>query len=632
MTAPALSRTPRWVWLLAAALAATQPLLIYWLIYFPPAGTTSSGLTIPDSAIFIQAMDLFAQDYASPYALHTPGGASHALALYPMPYLWVYGMLGAAARALGLSHLVAYGWANGFAAFAYLCAAYFFLREAAPRVAARAFLLFALSGGPGGLLYVFTGLMGWHGAPGFDEQFFRYALYELVEGAHLLPMTYFPRLYYTSSLALCFSAMALLLRHRRVPSRHGLPLAALCLASGAFINPRFGVFTAAILALYAWRQPAVWKGVALTACAGLLGWATAWRMMQASPVVIQNHVDTGDMAMWLSPFISAALLHLFLFPQEIRRAIPRLSPLERIAACLAICYVMAFTAFFVLHQAYYGNLQIARDGSLAARVSDPALALGIALALAWLWWRRLQPAAHPGQAHDEAPGWIVLWLLAFLAMALSGFGHGWFLRFGPQRLMVFLWLPLCILSAYALERMQAQHPQNARRYMLALLGCGALSILAGFCCFQGPLGRVEAKGPYPQYHAEIITQSDARVIGQIGEGRVLAPALASDAVVRLHGNPVFFGIGSFNLADEPYVFLRDRTAWFFSPEPSMEERRQFILEWGIRYVFYPETEPIDGAVLAQLRQIPWLLPSAQEGNSVLFEVGEGLIILDNWNQ
>ena len=38
-----------------------------------------------------------------------------------------------------------------------------------------------------------------------------------------------------------------------------------------------------------------------------------------------------------------------------------------------------------------------------------------------------------------------------MALAVSGFGQGWYMRFTPQRLMIFLGVPLSILAAQALD-------------------------------------------------------------------------------------------------------------------------------------------------------------------------------------
>ena len=45
-------------------------------------------------------------------------------------------------------------------------------------------------------------------------------------------------------------------------------------------------------------------------------------------------------------------------------------------------------------------------------------------------WRAKPTADSDG---DPAVPWLLLWLVGGTALALTGFGQGWFLRFGPQR-------------------------------------------------------------------------------------------------------------------------------------------------------------------------------------------------------
>ena len=606
-------------------LGSIQPVLHLWIAFAPPEGTVPTGLHIPDSAIFIQSMDIFESGCYSPYATAKSEHGARYVGHYPMPYLWGYGLLGVVASTLGLDGFLVYGFANGIGVACFLLVVYRFLRTIVPRIADRAFLLFALSGGPGGLLFLASALTGLTSAPQFDEYFFRFALYELIEGAHLLPVTYFPRLYYVVSMALCLGGFTAFLSARKTGSVRQIVSAGSLLMAGAFVNGRFGVFTLAIAFLYLSqrREPLRerFRGVPVFGGLGIAGWACGWKLMQTSPVVIQNHVEVGNMAMWLSPFVAAALVHLFIFPREVVRRAGELTPAGRVAAYAGMGYLAAFAGLFCLYQVYYGNVLIARDGSVAARISDAAL-LGAAAGLIYALVRRGKPGGEGPAAEGEADAWIVLWLLAFLALSVSGFVRGWFLRFGPQRLMLFLWLPICILSAHGLERMSATgRERRARLWTGALVVCGVVSIAVSSFWFQGPMGRAQGRGPYAWTHTEVMTTADAALIAAIGEGRVMAPAPASDVAVRQRGNPVFFGVGSFNLAERRYLFLKGRTDWFFSDGPTDDERRAFVEEWAIDAVYCPDTWPVDEAVVKILRETPWLEEVASQGAGAVFTVG-----------
>ena len=60
----------------------------------------------------------------------------------------------------------------------------------------------------------FTFLMAWStgsvNSPDFEQWFYRFAQYELIEGQHLAPALLMPRLYYTLPLALGFAALTAL--------------------------------------------------------------------------------------------------------------------------------------------------------------------------------------------------------------------------------------------------------------------------------------------------------------------------------------------------------------------------------------------------------------------------------------
>jgi hypothetical protein len=531
-----------------------------------------------------------------------------------MPYLWLYGALGALAQLLRVPELLVYALANAVGVFAYMLAAHALLRTLIPRHANLAFLLFALAAGPGGLLYVLTGLAGMHDAPGFDDAFLRFALYELIEGAHLLPVTIFPRVYYTLSLAGCLGALTLFVQRRHIA------VAAALLCAGAFINPRFGVFTGGLMLLWlahAWPpNPRRLRALAAIALPGAIGFAVAWSLIRTSGVVVLNHQQVGDMAAWPSPFLSATIALLPLAGWAVWHTARRTTPLPRAALFAGCGYLAAYLLLFGLRGAYYGTLGVAREGSVAAAVSDPAL-LGGLLGAAWGWF-----CGRDSKRRPTRPAWsfLALWAIGFAALSVSGFGGGWFLRFGPQRLLVMTWLPLCALAACGLDALWRRRPAAGRAYAAVLVALGVCSTAVAVLYFQAPLGRAHAQGPYPWTHTKVMLTDDAALLDALRPGRVMAPPPASDIVVRAKRNPVYFGIGSFNLATAPYTALRERTDWFFSAERTAAERAAFLDQHGIRWVYCPATWPVPADVREALKNDPALRRVAERGAGVVFQV------------
>jgi len=171
--APERTGTPWWVWAIMIALPAIMPLTFLWIAYFPPLGTTPTGIHGVDGAVFITCMRMFETGFYTPFAnCHAPLGTQSS-AYFAAPFFWVYGLLGALGRLIHANEFLLLGIANGVGGFLYLLAAYFFLRTAFPKQASLAFALFALAGGPGGVLYIVTWLLGLHHAPQFEPYFYR---------------------------------------------------------------------------------------------------------------------------------------------------------------------------------------------------------------------------------------------------------------------------------------------------------------------------------------------------------------------------------------------------------------------------------------------------------------------------
>ncbi len=618
-------RTPRWAWILMAAMAATQPVLLLWIARWTPGGLVPTGLHISDSALFLYSMRMADHGWASLYATCASPFGAHNLAYYSVPHLWLYAALGLVARLFRAPDFAVYGLANGVAAFLYLYAAYRFLATVVPRLASKAFMLFALSGGLGGILFIVSGVFGWQTLPGFDDVFRRFAVYELFEGAHLSPLLLFSRCYYTVSLALCLFVLARF-AHAGKPAWPIVPM----LALGSFIDLRYGAFATGIAFLTILlrntdeRAALIQRWFVLLAGLATGGIPALWLMRQ-NPAVIQNHYDVTNMAMWLSPFISAAFFHLLLLPGPLRRNVATMPPFARTLSYGAIGYLAAFAILFAGYQTYYGNLLVAHDAAVATAISDYALA-GLIVGIGAATWRGARAIRIPPFASlDGGLQWLALWLLACLPLALSAVGAGWFLRYGPQRIEAFLWLPLSVMSIAALERVASR---TLRRLTMGIMiACGLCSIIVSTLFFQGPLGLRPRESPYASYHSEVMTQDDATLIDIIGDGIVLAPIPASDIVVMRKGNRVVFGTGSFNLSDTPYVPLEAAVKAFFSPKATDDDRRAFVNQWCVDYIYCPDTWPISPEVIRQLNEMTWLEKVAEHGHGAVFRVPQNHFVV-----
>ncbi|MBX3178838.1 MAG: hypothetical protein KF886_15900 [Candidatus Hydrogenedentes bacterium] len=612
-------RTPRWAWALILGLAATQPLLYGITRLAPPEATVPTGLTIPDSALFLHSLDMFPSGFHSNYAACQAPEGDSSLRYYSVPHLWLYGVLGPLVRALPGDALFYYALANGLGALALLWAVHRFLIEAIPRHANAAFVLFALSGGPGGLLFLLSGLAGLHAHPDFDALFFRFGVYDLFEGAHGPPVLYYPRLYYTLSLAGCLGGLGAALRAARGGGTVS-PAWMAAIGVAGFLNARFAVFSFGLLALFvlfsgarldarAARALGRW---AIPAAAGVLCSAL---LMRLNPATVENHQTAGAMAIWFSPFVIATGLHWVAAWPAIARGW-RVAPARtRVLLGAGMGYLAAYAIGYVVYQTYHGNLLAGRDGSVAAAISDPAL-LGALAGAAWAWRRR---GARETTEPDETPPWILVALIGFTALALSGFGQGWFLRFGPQRIQVLLWLPLCMAAAAGLAhwRMPA-----GRAIGGALVGMGVLSAAVALLFFQSPLGRAGAAGPYPALHTEVMHVDDAALMERIGGGTVLAPAPASDVIALRRGNPVVYGIGSFNLTTVPHARVRGAVETFFDPATPDAEREAIAREWCAAWIYCPATWPVPEATRTRLAAAAWLEQVADRGAGMLLRVRE----------
>jgi len=617
----AMVRTPRWVWAVILVLAASQPVVHLLTAYDAPEETMATGLHIPDSALFLYSMDMFSSGFHSDYATCMSDVGDASIRFYAVPHLWLYGVLGMIVRWLPGNPFLSYGLANGLGALLYLWVVFRFLCVVVPRYASSAFLLFALSGGPGGALYILTGFLGLHDHPLFESYFYRFGVYDLMEGPHFHPVLYFPRLYYTLSLSGCLWGLRAAIRRIHGHDRSQVWPGSLALAAASFLDARFAAFSGGLLVLYVLCQDSVpypekRRALLSFGIPAAAGFFLALALMRSNPAVIGNHREAGAMAMWFSPLVVVTWLHWLAAGRPCFHAMRSGTPTIRLLLGAGTGYLIAYAVGYLIYQTYYGNLLAGRDGTVAGAVSDWAL-MGALIGVCYARWNRWKAGAASDDVERAHIQWLTLWLVGYTAIALSGFVQGWFLQFGPQRVQVFLWLPLCTLAAVGLTGL----PKLWRRCVYTiLLACGISSIAVATIAFQSPLGRAAARGPYAVLHPEVMHVIDRGLQQAIGEGTVLAPPPASDIIVHMHGNPTVFGIGSFNLTDRPHEDLQVIIDSFFSPETDDETRRAIARDWCVDWIYCPHTWPVNATTRAQLLEATWLELVAQTGDGLVLKV------------
>ena len=617
------ARTPRWVWCIIVFYAFLEPAIHLTIAHFPPEGVVQSGLHIGDDVFFLQPMRMAETDLFSPYATCKDSGGPHGVRFFPLPYHYLYGAIGAIADLLHLDHFLALGLVNGLGMALYLFIVYRFLVEIVPQYASAAFLLFTLSGGPGGILYAVTGALGLHSAPQFDAFFQRYAWYELVEEGNLTPVHQMVRLYKTLPLALVYLSLTLTHRALRTgeirPVRHAM----LPLCAGTVLNAVYGPLAFALSAALLYLRPHVSRAARLRIAAMLglsvaAGVILAALVIRVSPTYVDNAAGGLRRAMWFSPFVSAMLWHLFAAPMGMRESLRQLPRAGYVLACATLGYLAVFAVLYTAYQVYYGNFLYCLDFTTTVKISDPAL---FGALLGGLWGLRRRPGAA---ADPDTHAWVLLWLLVAVAVALSAFGGGWFLRLAPKRLMWLIALPLCVYSAIGLQRMRIHAPRMTCTLWTVFLVSGAFTIPVAALWFQGPLGNPPGRGPFALLNTQFITQSEATALDALGPGVVLCPVAGppyiADTVALRPDTRVVFGQGTLDFSDQPIGVLGEDAARFFTPETAPETRAELLRKWCVDYVYCPDGIPVDDAVLTALRAMPELTPIGNEGRAAVFKV------------
>ena len=617
-------RFPITILLVILALAMIAPLTHAWLYYGTPDGAVPTGAHTGDSAHHLLCMRSFENGFHSPFATTKAADGPHSFRYFAAPLFLLYGLVGEVGRLLHIHEFLFLGIANGLGVAFLLLMTYRFLREVFPRLAKHAFFLYALGGGLGGILFLLTGLFGTHSDPVFETYFQRFAWYDLIEGPHLSPVLLMARLYYSLPLGLAVAALTALIQADRIRCAKKMVFTCFLLFIATFLNMRIGPMIWIVALLYllsaATGERTQRIRLALTATSAVFfGVAVSWLVLRVHPSYRENVVDVTVAVMRLIPFLGATILLWIAVGTHLLRTIQSLPTTFRFFANAAVGYLSVYLVLYALYQAYWGNWLVGGDTTAAISVSDVAF-FGVPLGVggAHLWRKKSKSGASPPSPELQ---WAILWLLLFLAMSVAAIGHGAFLRFAPQRLMIFLGLPLAILAAEGLTQL---NPLRRLTLYTTILACGVTSIGVGALYFQGPLGRIPGQGPFAYLHYEAMTKEDASLLAQLPDGNVVVPPwspIAFGEIVALQpGKQVLGGPGAMNLGDQNFGALQRAVNTFFDPNTVEKDRRTFAHEWKIDYVYCPDTCPIPPETLAAFRATPWLKEAAWVGKGKIFLV------------
>lgn len=617
--------TPRWVWLIVVALSSVEPLTHVWILYFLPETSAPSGFHIADSTVFLHSMRMFTTDFHTPFASCESPLGDNSPWYFAATFHWMYGVVGWIGSLLRAPELVTLGVANGLGLAFCLLTGYLLIRELDPKAANTAFLLFALGGGLGGALYWAAGVAGLYDSAQFEAHFMRFAVYELIEGPNFSPLLWAPRLYYTISLGLCWLALCAFVRGAHVGSRRWLALSMVTIFFASLVNMRFGVPAAFVALLYLHGENVRARMVRLRMGAyflapALSGAALAYSLMAQRPAFVENSTNLVTASMWLTPFVSAAFFHIVVMPREAWRSIVRGPRFVVYGGFAALAYLGAFVVLFLAAVLYYGAGFDFWDHGAAAKVSDCAL-LAVPVGL-FLAWRRLRHF-RAWEGATPIQGWITLWFLLFVVLALGAFGGGAYSRLAPSRLMPLIAMPLALVTASALYRMYEKSPPRGSFFTALIVLCGVFSNVVAALAFQGPLGLTPGEGPFHWVHAEATAPEDRALLDRIDEGVVLAPAdgrmaLLGDFAALKPGVNAVFAYGNLDLSDKDFFEVQKKTLAFFTPGADASERRRFVQEYCIDYVLCPDTRPVDPDVVSELEQLDWLTVVDRQGRGVLF--------------
>lgn len=417
---------------------------------------------------------------------------------------------------------------------------------------------------------------------------------------------------------------AVLFESRGRGARATLATAVIFLAS--FINPRLGpmALLVALLLFMSVHEVNPRRRIMLAASyvlGAVLGTALGFGVMSLHPVYLESVAQVTQSNMWLLSFLAATCWCWAAAPFGLCPALRSLPVGLRAFAWMLLGYLGAYVILYVAYHAYFGTWLSGGEVSASVTVSDWALAGAVSGLLAFcipgrvrstykkMWHNRPRlcslhtetvkssietRARAPVPHHVVAPpgsaisGWIVLWFLVFLATSISAVGHGWLLRFGPQRFMVFIGLPLALIVAWGLEYYR---PIWRGTFLALILTFGAVSVLTGALCFQGPLGHVPGRGPFAYLHYEFIPEQDAALLKSLPPGTVVAPPwnpISFAEIIALRPNlRVVGGAGALNIGDQPFAPLQRDLAILFSGKATPDQIGDVLRQRSIDYVFLP---------------------------------------------
>lgn len=607
-------RTTPWrVWSICIFFALLQPVTHALVRYCAPEGAVPTGLHKPDSAIFIHAMRMFDTGFWSPYATCRSPFGDWSTRYFTTPFYILYAIAGTAGSALGVHEFMTLGAANGVGAACYLLAVYHFMRAVAPHRADRAFALLSFSGGLGGTLYLVCAMAGAADSASFRQWFYRFAIYDLVEGTNLAPYLLMPRLYYTLPLALGLAGLTSCIVAWRIGCRVHLAYAQGLLFVGALLNARLGPPLGVIALLYLAREGGIpWRKLLHAAAPLLCAVVCASSVMRLNPGFVGNVYAVVRQQMWPTSFVSAGFPLLLLAAPLAVHDVARTPRGLRTLTFAAAGYLTVFVALFLAHQLYYGTLIIGADHTASVRVSDASLAgalIGIAC------YAVCRPKKRPSEY-----GWLIAWTALFLVAAVSAFGQGWSLRFAPQRLMVFLGIPLSLLAAESIDRMRDSRPRLAAASSALVYALGLSSLAVSTLVFQGPLGMRPSLASDIGMHAAYFLRADAECLKNLGPGVVAAPWPYNDMLSLREGTKVIGGYGSVGLSDVGSARLDAETRRFFTPGTPASARTHFLLEWCVAYVFLPSDTTERDALAREFDGLEELRCVAETGGARLYRV------------
>lgn len=617
------SRLSRWPYVAIVGLALIEPLTHLWLKYGLSGEVVHSGFRIGDTPFFLAAMNIFSNDFFSPYVTCQSTDGAHNPWLFALPHHGIYAALGWIAKLLHLDPFLLLGAANGLCGAFYLWMAYRFLRHVTPQRANLAFGLLCFAGGLGGVTWLASLALGLQTEPGFELWFHRLARYELIEGPFLAPALVLPRLYYTLSLGIGFAALMAFVdamgRENSIPDKRSILLQFLC----TYVNARVGLLFWGVAVCFMLAQPLVrsrmkWRYsfyyLLPTVVASLLVYLPFGMNVQGA----ENVSDLLRRSAWAGSLVAATFWLWPLVMVAIWRHLGQMGWLVRLIAGWCIGYGATFFVLYIGHQLWYGNIRGGGDTAAAIAVSDWAL-LGLIPGMLFLWRRRR------GAAEDASEHWVTLWFVGLACVSVAAVGQGWFMRLMPERGLVLLGVPMAMLAAEGLGLVRSRFPRFAVAYGALVFVCGGASLAVSALCFQGPLGHTPGKSPFGWVHSEIVRAEDLALIDQLREGTLLAPAslpplMGDVAVARRPGLKTIFGQPSLEFGDLDMLSTAREIQQFFSPDGQDEFRTLFVQDWCVNFILCPATRPVDPSVVEHLSRLPWLERIAQEGDAVLFRV------------